>query len=229
MKKWKEYIFQFILIFVSVFLAFFLTEWSLSQDDKISENKILTEIDNGINSDLEDFESNINGHTLSLRAISVIRNWIDGKFVPQDSIGLYYNILFRNFTPIINKSGYESLKFTNLKTITNDSLRFQIINLYEYYYKILEKLEDNVIEMQDFENFYVLTNTILNPYFEFDETGRLVKLIIPHNLTKAQKQELLSYLWKLENNKKFKIFRYNNVIEEIKKTDKNIKRELNKS
>ncbi|MGC4234209.1 MAG: hypothetical protein QM594_14610 [Niabella sp.] len=229
MKKWKEYIFQFILIFVSVFLAFFLTQWSLSQDDKISENKILTEINNGINSDLEDFETNISGHTLSLRAISVIRNWIDSKPVPQDSIGLFYNILFRNFTPIINQSGYESLKFTNLKTITNDSLRFQIINLYEYYYKILEKLEDNVIEMQDFENFYEPTNTILSPYFEFDETGRLAKLIIPHNLTKAQKQELLSYLWKLENNKKFKIFRYNNVIEEIKKVDKNIKRELNKS
>lgn len=229
MKKWKEYTFQFVLIFVSVFLAFFLTEWSLSQDDKISENKILTEIDNGINSDLEDFEANISGHTLSLRAISVIRNWIDGKSVPQDSIGLYYNILFRNFTPIINKSGYESLKFTNLKTITNDSLKFQIINLYEYYYKILEKLEDNVTEMQDFENFYGPTNTILSPYFEFDEMGRLVKLIIPHHLTKAQKQELLSYLWKLENNKKFKIFRYNNVIEEIKKTDKNIKRELSKN
>lgn len=229
MKKWKEYIFQFVLIFVSVFLAFFLTEWSLSKDDKISENKILTEIDHGINSDLEDFEANISGHTLSLRAISVIRNWIDGQPVPQDSIGLYYNILFRNFTPIINKSGYESLKFTNLKTITNDSLRFQIINLYEYYYKILEKLEDNVIEMQDFKNFYEPTNTILSPYFEFDETGRLAKLITSHNLTKAQKQELLSYLWKLESNKKFKIFRYNNVIEEIKKADKNIKRELSKN
>lgn len=224
----KKYFSAFAVTFISVILAFVLTEWSSNKNEKLSETKLLTEIDNGIQIDLKDFEANIGGHQSSLRAIALMRNWIDNEPIPQDSIGIYYNVLFRNFTPIINKSGYESLKATNLKVITNDSLRFQIINLYDYYYTIIEKLEDNVAEMQDFSTFYTPTNKIVSQYMTFDKNGKFIELKKATDLTKSQKQELLSYLWKMENNKKFKIFRYHNVIDEIKKLDQHIKNELNK-
>ncbi len=184
------------------------------------------EINNGINADLKDFQANMNGHTISLRAISFMRDWLAGRSSSQDSMGLFYDVLFRNFTPIIHKSGYESLKATNIKTITNDSLRFQLINLYDYYYTILEKLEDQVAEMQDFKNFFAPTNEILSPYMTFNAEGRLVQLNPPVGLTKEKKQLLLSYLWKVENNKKFKLFRYGNVVDEIRKLGANIEKEL---
>ena len=55
----KKYSTEFALIFISVILAFALTEWSSNRGEKISENKILSEIKNGINSDYKDFESNL--------------------------------------------------------------------------------------------------------------------------------------------------------------------------
>lgn len=207
-------------------MAFALTEWSQRKGERLSETKILMEINNGINADLNDFQANMNGHTISLRAISFMRGWLDGNPGSQDSTGIFYNLLFRNFTPIIHTSGYESLKATNIKTITNDSLRFQLINLYDYYYTILEKLEDQVAEMQDFKNFFASTNEILSPYMVFNAEGGLVQLNAPTGLSKEKKQLLLSYFWKVENNKKFKLFRYSNVVEEIRKLSANIEREL---
>jgi hypothetical protein len=64
----------------------------------------------------------------------VFRDLIKNKPISQDSIEIFYISLFRDYTPLINRSGYESLKESGLKTITNDSLRLQIITLYDYYY-----------------------------------------------------------------------------------------------
>ncbi|MCH8534020.1 MAG: hypothetical protein LAT51_03030 [Flavobacteriaceae bacterium] len=93
---------QFVLIFISVLLAFMLSEWSRSRNDKKSETKILIEINNSLSRDLEDFKSNIDGYKLSNRSTEVILNWVKGEAIPSDSINLYYQILFRNYTPIIN-------------------------------------------------------------------------------------------------------------------------------
>lgn len=108
-------------------LACALTEWSANRGEKVSENKILGEIKNGINSDYKDFESNLKMHKISKSGVGELRKWVNNQEINNDSIPVYYFLVFRNYSPIINKTGYESLKGTNLKTISNDSLRFQII------------------------------------------------------------------------------------------------------
>lgn len=183
---------------------------------------MLIEIQNGITKDLEDFSANIYGNKLSLRAVAVMRDWLDQKPIPNDSVSLYYSILFRNYAPIINKSGYESLKATNLKIITSDSLRSEIITLYDYHYKIMETLENDAEEMQEFKNFYKPINNLLHPYMEFNEKGNFVKLTPATTITKNQKKEILSYLWQIEFHRKFKLLRYDGVTKAIKKLDKNI-------
>ncbi|MDO4763931.1 MAG: hypothetical protein Q4A00_06065 [Flavobacteriaceae bacterium] len=224
-KKWKGYIFELVLIFISVWFGFFLSEWSSSEGEKLTENKILTEIRNGIRSDLEDFESNVYGHNLSLQGISAFRGWMVDKPIRKDSLAIYYYVLLRDYIPVINRSGYESLKTSGLKTIINDSLRHQIINLYEFHYKIIDELEDGVQEMKDYDNFFHPVNAILNPYFDYDEKGRIVG-ITPNRFSEKERKEMMSYLWRVENNKKFKVSQYNIVIEEMKKLEKNITEEL---
>lgn len=224
-KKWKGYIYELILIFISAGFGFFLSEWSSKEDERLTENKILTEIRNGIRSDLKDFESNVYGHKLSLKGISNFRKWMEHKPIAKDSMGIYYYVLLRDYIPLINRLGYESLTEIGLHTITNDSLRSQIINLYEYHYKIADKLENDLQETKDYDNFYHSVNAILNPYFEYDERGRIVS-IAPNNFSEREKKEMLSYLWRVENNKKFKVSQYNIIIEEMKKLEKNITEEL---
>ncbi|UHO38875.1 hypothetical protein H5J24_01425 [Chryseobacterium capnotolerans] len=224
----KKYFTDFVLIFISVILAFILTEWSANQGEKVSQSKILTEIHNGLQSDTKDFKANRDNHKISIRGVQVFRNWTSGKPVPQDSIALYYYALFRNYTPIINKTGYESLKANNLKTITNDSLRFGIISLYDYHYQIIEKLENSNSEMQDFTNYFKATNDIIHPYLIFDEKGNTKGLQLTHKLSENQKKELMSYFWRMELNKKFKVMRYNEVIKKQNELQKSISEELKK-
>jgi hypothetical protein len=221
----RKYLPEFLLIFISVLLAFFLTEWSARQGDHDSEQKILLEIRRGIFTDSLDFSSNINGHKYSIRGIKMIRNWANNLPYPIDSFTSLYSIAFRNYSPIINKTGYESLKQTNLKTLSNDSLRFQIIKLYEYHYNIIEQIENVNAELQDFKNHFETINTLLSPYMIFDEKGNLLYLK-QSTLSKAQKNLLLSLLWRIEINKSFKLIRYKSAIDEMNKLSNTLDREM---
>jgi hypothetical protein len=151
-KKWTKYIFEFLSIFIAVVSAFALSHWNDTRNNQHSEQKILVEIMNSLEIDLKDFKNNINGNRLSLKADSVFRSLLKGEEVSQDSIALQYTLLFRDYIPIVNKSAYESLKSNNLKTVSNDLLRIQIISLYDYYYSIIEKLEYEVPEMKSYQN-----------------------------------------------------------------------------
>lgn len=224
-RKWKKYTFDFLSIFIAVVSAFALTNWGDNRDNRNSEQKILTEIKNGIGIDKQDFKGNIIGHNLSLRANNVFRDLLKGKEISQDSIGLFYTSLFRDYTAVINRSGYESLKETGLKTVTNDSLRFQIISLYDYYYGIINIL-DKVNEMQSFENYFASVNKLLLPYMEFDNNGSLIKIIYPKELDAIQQNEILSYLWRLENNRKYKLGKYKSIIQIMDKVKSNIDNEI---
>jgi hypothetical protein len=223
--KLKKYTFKFLSIFIAVISAFALSNWNENRNSHESEQKILIEIKNGIAIDTKDFRSNIRGHKISLKANQVFRDLIDNKAVSQDSIGLFYISLFRDYTPLINRSGYESLKAAGLKTITNDSLRLQIITLYDYYYGIIEVL-DKVNEMQSFKNYFAKVNGLLHPYMAFDAKGNLKEIAEPTALTEMQRKEILSYLWRLESNRQYKLQRYYSVLQVMQKATDNIEREI---
>ena len=225
-KKWTKYIFEFLSIFIAVVSAFALSHWNDTRNNQHSEQKILVEIMNSLEIDLKDFKNNINGNRLSLKADSVFRSLLKGEEVSQDSIALQYTLLFRDYIPIVNKSAYESLKSNNLKTVSNDLLRIQIISLYDYYYSIIEKLEYEVPEMKSYKNYFQRTNSLLFPYMEFDENGDLISFTELSHLTENNKKEILSYLWRIRNNRIFKLARYDLIIEEMKKLELNIKNEL---
>ncbi len=225
--NWRKYALEFLSIFIAVVSAFALTNWNENRKNELSEEKILTEIKNSIEIDIKDFTNNINGNKLSLRADEVFRDLLDNEPISQDSIGLFYTLLFRDYIPIINKSAYESFKASNLKTITNDSLRLQIITLYDYYYSIIEALEYEVPEMQSFDNYFSEINTLLSPYMEFDPSnGKLTSIRYPKDLTENEKKAILSYLWRIRNNRNFKLGRYASIIQAIERVKKNITVEL---
>ncbi len=207
-RNWKKYAFEFLSIFIAVITAFALNNWNDNRQLKLSEEKILKEIKNGISLDLQDFKGNRSGYHQSLRANKVFRDLINGASVPQDSMAFYYTMLFRDFVPIINLSGYESLKAGGLKTVRKDSLRFEIITLYDFYYSILDKIEYEIDEMKSYGNYFHKINGILYPYMEFDASGELAAFKQPVTISDTQKNELLSYLWRLEINRNYKIQRY---------------------
>lgn len=227
--KWfNNNLIQFVFIFVSVLFAFSLSEWSNKREERITEVKILKEISNSLKRDLYDLENNVYAYGMSERSIEIVKEWLDGNNTPNDSLNLYYQIMLRNYTPIINRSAYESLKSTNIKIISNDSLRLDIISMYDYYYRMVEKLEDEIFEMQDYRNHSEKVNKIISPYMIFDENIQLIGLADASGISEKDKNSILESFWKVTENRKFKVQLYNDIISQINLLEQKIDKELDK-
>ena len=213
--KWQAYLFEFLSIFIGISLAFALNNWNEERRDGISEKKILQEIRNGLQLDLHDISVNKSGHELGIQAILLFRDLIENKPIDQTNIARMYTVLTRDFNSIMNLTGYESLKSKGLEIIKNDDVRFQIIALYDYYYEIIYKIEEEAFEMQSFQNYFGPINALLYPSMQFDEQGRLLAIQQPIELSDAEKKRVYSFLWRIENNRLFKLQRYQMIEEKI--------------
>jgi len=224
--NWRRYTLEFLSIFIAVVAAFALDHWNDNRRDRHSEQKILREVRNGLLLDLQDIANNKTGHRYGIRTCHYFRDLLNQKSVAQDSVAFMYTILLRDFNTIFNKTGYESLKSKGLEIVRNDSVRFQIISLYDYYYQILYKIEEEAHEMQSFKSFFGPINDALSPYMEFDEQGNLVAFNTPVDLEPANYNAIMSYLWRIENNRKFKMARYHLVEQKVQQLIDAIESEL---
>lgn len=218
---------EFLSIFIAVISAFALSNWNDNRRDNQSATKILTEISNGLQKDLEDIKINTGGHEQGLNSCKYWRKILDNKSFSADSLRQYYFSLTRDFFSAQNNSGYETLKSKGLELIENDSLRYEIISLYEYDYESLKTMEEKYYEMQFQENYFKDFNRIIAPNFIFDDKGDIVRIKTPLKITAAEKKILLTYLWKIQVNRKFILRYYGDMDQKIQDIAERIEKEIN--
>lgn len=225
--NWRKYTAEFISVFVAVFLAFALNNWSENRRDDEAESKILMEIAHGLGQDLEDLDLNLIGHRMGLRSCRFWKEVITGQDADSTEhfISFYFG-LTRDLVAIHNKSGYETLKSRGFELIKDDSLRTAIINLYEVQYQILKKLEEDYYESQFQENYFSEFNSKLSPFFTFDDSGELVGIDTPVRLSDKDRKLLLSYLWKIKMNRGFIMDYYKHTRDQIVALENKIKTSL---
>ncbi len=201
--KWTKYIFEFLSIFLGVTLAFALSQWNERNKRYESSEKTLLEIRNGLASDIVDLRGNKTGHETGIYACHYFRKYLTEQKVDKDSVVLMFNSLLRDYISIQNKSGYESLKSKGLELVRDDSLRLEIISLYDFDYEIIEKMEEGYSESQFHENYFYTINSLLADYMVFNDQGELIQLKPPVDLSRKERNIILSYLWKIEFNRSF--------------------------
>ena len=233
-KKLKKYGFEFLSMFIAVISAFALNNWNENRNADKSENKILIEIANGLEKDIEDIRDNKKGHVYGISACNYFSKLLIENIQNRDSIeesdslitsSFYY--LTRDFISIQNTAGYETLKSRGLELIKNDSLRLQIISLYEFNYKILRKMEEEYSEMQFHKSYFKEINEVFAPSFLFDVNSEALKIDLPIKISKKQKKIILLYFWKIIKNRKFILKYYDEVEKKVIDIHKQINTELN--
>ncbi len=210
-KKWKSYFWDFFSIFFAVVFAFALSNWHENRNAHKVSTKILEELSNGFVKDIEDIDVNIKGHEVGMDACDYWSDYFNGKFEPvsyPDTMGVmklksYYFNFTRDLITLQNESAYTTLKSKGLEFIESDSLRQDIINLYEYDYPILRKLEEEYYEAQFQENYFILVNNEIAPFLKFDEQNELAGISLNNSLSSRDRKILLSYLWKIKTNRHF--------------------------
>jgi len=226
LKVWKKHGFEFLSIFIAVISAFALNNWNENRKAATSENKILTEIANGLKKDLIDIQGNKLGHQNGVSACNYFRAILAEKNVNTDSLMNHYINLTRDFISIQNTAGYETLKSRGLELVKNDSLRLKIISLYEFDYQILRKLEEEYSEMQFNENYFKEINKNLASNFMFDKNNKVIGFDLPLTVPLKEKKVLLLYLTKIEINRNY-IMRYYDTMEgKVSEIQKAIKSEI---
>ena len=224
--NWRKYAVEFLSIFIAVISAFALNNWNDNRRDKIAESKILSEILHGLEKDKKDVEINLMGHKQGIDACKFWRNIFNNESQNLDTLVQYYFVLTRDFTSIQNTSGYETLKSRGLELLDNDSLRTKIISLYEFDYQTLRKVEEEYFELQFHENYYKEVNKTIAPNFIYDSRGNIMDLQLPLNLTESERKILLSYLWRIQINRRFIMKFYEDVKVKINELQAEIKSEL---
>lgn len=225
-RNWKKFGFEFLSIFIAVVAAFALNNWNENRKADNSENKILIEIANGLKKDLEDIKENKLGHKYGILACNYFRKALSDKNLSPDSLRIYYNSLTRDFISIQNTAGYETLKSKGLELVKNDSLRLQIISLYEFDYQVLRKLEEEYSEMQFQENYFKEMNKSLAPNFNFNDKNMISGIKLPIEIPNDEKKIFLLYLMKIQGNRNYLVNYYNQIEKKVVDVRKEIKKEI---
>ena len=215
MRNLRNYAFEFLSIFVAVISAFALNNWNDNRLRREAENKILFEIYKGLEGDLEDVRINIEGHRAGVGSVNFFRNLIAGNAVAIDSFPYHYFKFTRDFISIQNISGYETLKSKGLEIIRDDLLRSKIISIYEYDYTILKKLEEEYSELQFFSTYFKEVTEIIGQDLIINENNSIGGISSPLSISQKDAKILLSYLWKIESNRKFILGFYDDVERKI--------------
>lgn len=197
LKNWRKYVFEFLSIFLAVTFAFVLDRWNDERKNSIAENKILEEIYNGLERDSLDIANDEKYFKLAFRGLKFFNDIADGKVVKTDSLSIFYFMFSRETLVVQNRSGYESLKSRGLETIENDSLRSEIINLYEVDYELARKFNEEYNEYKFMQNYFHRINDVIAPNFEYDSVNNITGIKLPITLTKEKRNLLKSYLWKI--------------------------------
>lgn len=221
-KDWKKFTFEFFSIFIAVIAAFALNNWNDNRKADKSENKILIEISNGLEKDIEDIHQNKLGHKKGILACKYFRNALAGKKVSSDSLIDLYNALTSDFISIQNTAGYETLKSRGLELIKNDALRREIITLYEYHYTILRKLEEEYSEMQFQENYFVEINKSFASNFQFDVNKEIIGMNLPLKILDNKEKIILLFLMKIQRNREYMREYYSEIEKKVKEVQKQI-------
>ena len=155
-ENWIRHGFETVVVVVGVLTAFWLNDWNESRKARIAEIGILKELILGLDTDSSQLVINIAIHNQAIKSSEIIINVLDSNVAFSDSLARHFASV-NNYTTFTSALGpYESLKSMGFETISNKSLRLEIISLYDRRYSILkynEKiLTDDIQELK--RNYY---------------------------------------------------------------------------
>ncbi|HEX2618427.1 MAG TPA: hypothetical protein VHL57_12850, partial [Flavobacteriales bacterium] len=173
-----------------------------------------------------DIRLNGAGHVGGIQACRYWRRAVLGDTVAMDTLPQYVFSLTRDFISIQNSSGYQSLRSRGLELIADDSLRSDIIGLYEYDLEILSKLQEEYSELQLHDNYYPAFSEMIAPHLIFSAEGMPVGLDTPLQLAPADRARMLLHLLKIEQNRLFILRYYRSLEQRVIRVDAHIQRVL---
>ena len=161
--KFNKYILyaigEIFLVLIGILLALAISDWNDARIDKQAEIRTLIELKKGILIDFDTITVKQAEVNKSIADLHFLQSLIKNKDYPYSKeldtlFGVVYGI--RMLSP--NSAFYEDLKATGLKLIKDESIRLQIVQLFENNYKALNWINELEMSINDVNRTYYLNN-----------------------------------------------------------------------
>lgn len=135
---------EILLVMIGILLALQVNNWNENRKLRIEEKKLLIDLKEGLISDRdEQIENHLGDKYRRISRLDVLISSWENKSSYHDSLRPYFGILSRNDDFIWQKVAYKNLESKGLDIIRNDSLKKEIINLFEVGYVDAKARFDN--------------------------------------------------------------------------------------
>ena len=180
-KYFKYAIGEIVLVVIGILIAVQINNLNELRKQKLVEIDVLEGIRNDILKDTVDLNFNIRGYTRNIESDSILLNHLINKNdLNKNVVDALKSNLESDWLITLHDSHFQEAKLKGLSVISNLHLRESISRLYEYHYKALIVLDNNV----NYYNTNIIRNTNLNKYLSFNSTG--------YNINKESYYKLLS-------------------------------------
>ncbi|MBS1557551.1 MAG: hypothetical protein JST69_02390 [Bacteroidetes bacterium] len=158
LKKFFKYIIEVIVVIIGILIAYNLEQWSNTRNNKRREIEVLKEFKAALGADLIEIKKNIREHENSILASRIVLKVIKDNLPYSDSLDACFAYTHA-FTVFSGRVGpIEQLKNTNLEIISNDTLRLNIISIYDEAFTRLRLVELVILrdyeQLRDFDRLY---------------------------------------------------------------------------
>lgn len=219
----------FLSMFATLFgvmIAFWLTEWANERDFKDKERHLLMEIQHELELNLKDLKLNMEGHKAGLAAVKSIQTYLQTDTISLDTLPQRYLDALRDFISIQHTAAYETMKARGLESISNDSLRLNIADLYDFEFETIEKIEETFEPHEFFDHYNEPFLKVISKCYDFTPGAKNKRIMPLSALPKEEKNLLHARLMKLRYDRLFSMAFYSEVVKKVEMTIEAIKKEL---
>ncbi len=155
---WYKYVIEVIVVILGILIAYNLEQWSETRNNKKREIEVLKEFKSALSADLSEMRDNIRMHEYSIESSKIILSVINNNLPYHDSLDACFAHTHA-FTTFSGRVGpIEQLKNTNLAIVSNDSLRLEIVSMYDEAYPRIRLVElaikRDYEQLRDFDRLY---------------------------------------------------------------------------
>ena len=156
MKYMRYAIGEIILVVIGILIALSINNWNEERKWNDLEKDILIEFKQNLLDDVNDMEINLSFHERAISSSQFISHVIENNLPYHDSLDIHFTNVYIIPLFLPTTTAFQNLNKTGTKLIKNDSLRHEIIGLYERKYIYLKNWIDGERGrlLEDFSGLY---------------------------------------------------------------------------
>ena len=139
---------EIVLVVIGILIALQINNWNENRKSKKREKSLLIELKANLLTNINNLNSDIERQEKSARILHLLLDHLDHQKPYIDSLDYYFAEADLAPDVVLTSSAFETLKSTGLDLIKKDSLRKEILNLFEVTYPTLmqntKRIEDQV-------------------------------------------------------------------------------------